>query len=624
LHNGQVQLSVPGTVRAGSYFQFVTDGDPLGQQRTLSGGQDYDAYIDNLEFYIDRPLSSLSVDPALASESDTGISGTDHVINHLSPTFEWPAAEAGANYQWREGELLEDGTIAYGPWSQPRPETSTTVNLPHGSVHVFSVRPIGADGIVGQESARGIVVDTIAPTIVDIAVRGSNWVEAVPSHSLLTAAPAPLPWMGLDEISVRFSEDVGADIAGLALRGVTTEEYVVNAFTYDPSTFTGTWTLDGEIAIDKLLVDVSGAESSVRDIGGNLVDLVAAFYRFDVLPGDVDGNGGVNFGDHLQTRALVGKVAGMPGYDVRFDVDGNGGINFGDALLTRAAIGSVLPTEEPSLVAAVEEKGIGVDIVVAPIAGGAVEVTATGGTSTPVGESVGEPQPARPTLELSPVGAESSLEISTAVAGAPVEVDEATRVNVEVTTLPGAYLTTPVVEALEPKEPRSIQDTADASRESASDQQLRRLAILEKVVASTDPSHSQAVDIVLSNLPLMDVPRRRASPSIAALVLRAKDAVMAALAARESVSTPAKSLDGFGTRRVAMSSETAHRIVAAVPAAYTGVSDSDPKWRSAVDEVHRLEEATEDELRRDAVAHLDLRLLKRPVLQQTHVFRRGH
>lgn len=325
----------------------VADGDPFGQQRSLAAGQDYDVAIDNLEFYVDRPVSTLAVDPALDGASDSGLSDTDHVINHLTPMFEWEAGPTGTTYQWREGELLPDGTIAYGDWSPPQAETDASVTLPHGSVHVFSVRPIGADGLVGRESARGIVVDTTSPTIVDIAVRSSNWAPGVPSFSVLTVPPTPLPWIGLDQVSVRFSEDVGADIASLALRGVVTEEYEISDFTYDPSTFTGTWTLGAAILIDKLLVNIGGAAANLSDVAGNVVDSVAPSYRLDVLPGDVDGNGGVNFDDYLQTRALVGKVAGMPGYDQRFDIDGNGGINFGDSLLTRAAVGSVLPTAEP-------------------------------------------------------------------------------------------------------------------------------------------------------------------------------------------------------------------------------------------------------------------------------------
>jgi hypothetical protein len=99
------------------------------------------------------------------------------------------------------------------------------------------------------------------------------------------------------------------------------------------------------LSLDKFLLVLVGTAVGV-DPGSDFE------FRFNVVPGDVDGNGGVNFGDYLQTRALVGTVAGGEGYDPRFDVDGNGGINFGDALLTRGAVGSVLPTEEPDVLTA--------------------------------------------------------------------------------------------------------------------------------------------------------------------------------------------------------------------------------------------------------------------------------
>lgn len=347
LHNGNVKLTLAGqTVRAGSYFTFETAGNPFGQSMN-DPPANFDAQIDSLEFYVDRPASALAVTPSLQQASDSGLSDTDHVINHLNPTFEWTTGPEGATYQWREGELLEDGTVAYGPWSQPQAETNATVNLPHGSVHVFSVRPIGPDGIVGQESARGIVVDTAAPTIVDILVRGSSWAPSMPSYSVFPPPAIPLPWMSLDQISVRFSEDVSAVLSDMTLRGITRQEYEISGFAYDPSTFTATWTLAEPISADKLLIDMSMAGLSLQDVAGNIIELADPHYRFGVLPGDVDGSGRTLINDVILIRNALSSTLGDPVYTALLDLDGNGRVLINDVILARNHLSASLPDGEP-------------------------------------------------------------------------------------------------------------------------------------------------------------------------------------------------------------------------------------------------------------------------------------
>lgn len=160
LHNDQVQLTIlHQTVCAGSFFTFEANGDPT----TPSPPQDFSVQISEVQFYHDRPPIAPTGTPAMLAASDTGPSNSDEITNQTSVGFQWPAGDAGIQYQWRQGVLQPDGTAAYGTWSVPQTTATATAAVPSAGTYLFDVRPIDATGIVGPESARGFVVDTSAP-----------------------------------------------------------------------------------------------------------------------------------------------------------------------------------------------------------------------------------------------------------------------------------------------------------------------------------------------------------------------------------------------------------------------------------------------------------------------------
>ena len=150
------------TVRGGSFFTFAAAGNPLGQSMN-DPPQDFGVFLDDLVFYHDPVPNTLQMTPTLSLESDTGESNTDHVTKQTSPDFEWSSGPPGTNYQWRVGELASDGSISFGAWNAPQSTTTATATLPGGGIHVFSVRPIDSQGLVGKESSRGVQVDVINP-----------------------------------------------------------------------------------------------------------------------------------------------------------------------------------------------------------------------------------------------------------------------------------------------------------------------------------------------------------------------------------------------------------------------------------------------------------------------------
>ena len=171
-----------------------------------------------------------------------------------------------------------------------------------------------------------------------------------------------LPWTNLNQVGVRFSRDVQVMQNALSLAGVNVSQYGITNFSYDSGTFTARWTVAHPIGADRLRITVNDA--GVTDTAGNLLDgewtngISTAsgdgtpggdfLFDFNVLPGDVNRNGGVNTQDVLITNSKGGSTAAGGGvYSPFADVNANGGINTQDVLLVNQRGGSVLNAIAP-------------------------------------------------------------------------------------------------------------------------------------------------------------------------------------------------------------------------------------------------------------------------------------
>ena len=169
---------------------------------------------------------------------------------------------------------------------------------------------------------------------------------AVPVGS--SAQLQTLPWTNIDQIRIKFSEDVVVTAADLSVSGVNQTAYVFSGFSYDPNTYTATWTLAAPIAKDKLMLDLDAdgmapvkSVSTGQVLDGAWTDCQSTFnsgngqggtdfqFRFNVLPGDADSNSVSVTGCYLAGQK-IGKNAGDPATIIRCDVDGSGGITTSD------------------------------------------------------------------------------------------------------------------------------------------------------------------------------------------------------------------------------------------------------------------------------------------------------
>ncbi|RIK81831.1 MAG: hypothetical protein DCC68_07810 [Planctomycetota bacterium] len=199
--------------------------------------------------------------------------------------------------------------------------------------------------------------DTTPPFVYSTALASTRWssgfAENLAEHFMGTggynvSAGETLPWQNLDRITMRFTEPVAVTQGDLRLWGVDVADYPqtvgVQSFSYDPLSFTATWTLSAPIAADQLRVGLSDA---VRDVWGNRVGGTGYSMLFNVLPGAIPGTGSTA-GDAI--AAMMSRQfasVGQARYSPFYDLDGSGTINFVDAIALRNALGSQLPLGTP-------------------------------------------------------------------------------------------------------------------------------------------------------------------------------------------------------------------------------------------------------------------------------------
>lgn len=198
--------------------------------------------------------------------------------------------------------------------------------------------------------------DRVAPQVLDVNVGSTNWardfVNLLESQPDGESGPMEiLPFSGIDQIKVVFSEDVLVGLNDLSVRGVNQPEYGIRNFEYDVETSTAVWTLSQAIEADTITLQI---EDAVRDMsrtslngdsdaqpGGSFV------HQFRILSGDTSGDGQVDREDVLTAMAHASSRLGQAGYVYTHDIDGNAVIDSGDAMAIGGRTGTALPTANP-------------------------------------------------------------------------------------------------------------------------------------------------------------------------------------------------------------------------------------------------------------------------------------
>jgi hypothetical protein len=202
--------------------------------------------------------------------------------------------------------------------------------------------------------------------VIDVLLSGTSWNSAVGGVSLANGSDQldAAAVTNANQIKVVFSEPVSVQTGDLELRGVNVANYLSGGpagFSYEAASRTATWTLASPIGADKLLLEIDNgaiADLPGLSLDGEWTDSVSTFsgdglaggqlqFRFNVLPGDVDGSGQVSSADLRSNLAFQFKGVGQAGYSAAQDLDGNGAINIQDWARIRDRIGGTLPAGNP-------------------------------------------------------------------------------------------------------------------------------------------------------------------------------------------------------------------------------------------------------------------------------------
>jgi hypothetical protein len=216
---------------------------------------------------------------------------------------------------------------------------------------------IGATAVVIPNSRLFLPVfpETDTPGIADIKVKNTSWTPAILSQMHATglgtggiAVPVGgttgvLPWTtGVNQVSIRFDEDVVVGANSLVVNGVNVPAYDVASFNYDYVTYTATWTLAQPIGADRVTVNLA----DTTDLVGNALSGGSSI-TIHSLPGDVDRDSDVDVVDFQSNRAAQFNGLGSDGYSIFQDMDTNGAINIVDWQQVQQRLGGSLSAPAP-------------------------------------------------------------------------------------------------------------------------------------------------------------------------------------------------------------------------------------------------------------------------------------
>jgi hypothetical protein len=192
-----------------------------------------------------------------------------------------------------------------------------------------------------------------APQVIDMLVGGTGWHQDFVNHLEAqrfagdgTAVQSALSYSGVDQIKVKFSEDVIVGSGDLVVRGADGTTYQMGGFTYEADKATAVWTLASPIQTDSVSIrlgSISDWAGQALDGNGNGQPGGRFQASYTVVPGDVDRDGRVDLADLASAKAHAISSLGDANYVFSHDIDGNGRIDTEDFTAIMSNIGSTRP-----------------------------------------------------------------------------------------------------------------------------------------------------------------------------------------------------------------------------------------------------------------------------------------
>ena len=385
-----------GTGLLGTIFALNTDGSNYRTLYSFSDGGGPDSPL--------TLVGSTLYGTTLNTVFSIGLDGTNYNVVHTFAGGTTDGAEAGNLVQL--GGALYGATFIGGAYNEG---TAFAIALPGPRV-----TDVVIDGTGWTPDYLGAL---------KVAGEGNGQGYAIPVGS--EAQLATLSWDDLDQIQITFSENVSVLENSLRLTGLSGTSYSFSNFTYDPTTFTATWTLANPLAVDRLhAILASTGLNAVTDPSGSPLDGewtngASSFpsgdgvaggefnFAFNVLPGDTNQDGIVNGLDIAQIASHWLQVGGIIG-----DTNGDNIVNGLDISAVASHWLAMLPAGSPGGNAnssaignggAVASLAGGASDTAAPAAVAATNATTSGVSSTGISTAAAIPLIAAPPSFVAPV-----------------------------------------------------------------------------------------------------------------------------------------------------------------------------------------------------------------------------
>ncbi|TWT82989.1 cytoplasmic alpha-amylase [Planctomycetes bacterium CA13] len=332
-------------------FGFLVDPDGGQQTSANADGDDLDGNDDDDGILFSGPLVAGTTWPV-----DVGASGTAKLDGWIdfnqNGQFEHPAEHISGGTSLDVALGLTRVNVIVPPTTDAG---TVLMRLRISSEGNLTPNSYATDGEVEDHLLQ--VIDT-APAVKSVRLASTTWTTEFtngldPELGLGYPIPTtseqldPVVWPNMDRVIVEFSEDVseGLDVSMFHLNGVNLPNVPFTITPNADSTIV-TLVLPSGLTTDKFRLTI---EDAIRDRNGNQLDGGRFDFRFNVLPGDVDGDGLVSGGDAQPIGPAFAKRPGQLGYNARADLDGDGLVSGGDAQPIGTYFAQRIPTGEPAV-----------------------------------------------------------------------------------------------------------------------------------------------------------------------------------------------------------------------------------------------------------------------------------
>jgi extracellular elastinolytic metalloproteinase len=255
--------------------------------------------------------------------------------------------------------ITSNGAVANGASSSVGIKDTGT----QGNARILVSQNTTTHPFVGSGKAIRISNDWTPPTVTSVAVENRDWSLLFRDHlrSLghasgrytLGAGTETLPWLSIDHVAVTFSEAISGKTADFTLARVGSASGATG-YSYDPATRTASWSFVANNA-QRFVARLSDAIEDARwlPLDGNADGVEGGTYQkaFNVLAGDVNGDGITDKNDLSLIRNRIGTTTSHPNYLARADLNGDGQITLPDLQVAAMWLGVALPEGSPAALA---------------------------------------------------------------------------------------------------------------------------------------------------------------------------------------------------------------------------------------------------------------------------------